>query len=213
MLSHTDTPEQISRNFHLIWMTERIDEMNAALASLEAKAKQAKAGIDTRADQLFRDLKERRDQFVAALKAHAESGDATLTRAKADLEAQWSGFETQVKTYFEDVGKQLEQQQAAFKNIATVQVKAWRDTAVKLREAAAKIADARRNDIEAAARRMKTDATEAEARLQKLKQAGNESWSVLSAALADSRKAFDQASQVARNAFNGVTAPTSSSKQ
>ncbi len=39
---------------------------------------------------------------------------------------------------------------------------------------------------------MKTQASEAEARLQKLKQARDESWSALSAALADSRKAFDR---------------------
>jgi len=40
-------------------------------------------------------------------------------------------------------------------------------------------------------------------RLQKLKQAGSESWSVLSAALAESRKAFDQANQAAWNALKG----------
>jgi hypothetical protein len=50
---------------------------------------------------------------------------------------------------------------------------------------------------------MKSDASEAEARLQKLKQAGGESWSVLSAALAESRKAFDQANQAAWDALRG----------
>ena len=42
---------------------------------------------------------------------------------------------------------------------------------------------------------------EAEARLQKLKQAGSESWTALSDALAESRKAFDQANQRAWDAF------------
>ena len=41
--------------------------------------------------------------------------------------------------------------------------------------------------------------------LQKLKQAGSESWSVLSAALAESRKAFDQANQAAWDALKGAS--------
>ena len=48
---------------------------------------------------------------------------------------------------------------------------------------------------------MKADAAEAEARLQKLKQAGNESRSALSAALTESRKAFDRANQKAWDAL------------
>jgi hypothetical protein len=50
---------------------------------------------------------------------------------------------------------------------------------------------------------MKADAADAETRLQKLRQAGSESWSVLSGALAESRKAFDQANQAAWDALKG----------
>ena len=53
---------------------------------------------------------------------------------------------------------------------------------------------------------MKADAAEAEARLQKLKQAGGETWSALSAALAESRKAFDHANQKAGDALKGAAA-------
>jgi hypothetical protein len=44
-------------------------------------------------------------------------------------------------------------------------------------------------------KQMKADAAEAQARLEKLKQAGKDSWVALSAALTESRKAFDRASQ------------------
>jgi hypothetical protein len=56
---------------------------------------------------------------------------------------------------------------------------------------------------------MKADAAEAEARLQKLKQAGSESWAAMSAALAESRKAFDQANQKAWGALKRATPPAS----
>jgi hypothetical protein len=130
-----------------------------------------------------------------------EAGEVAWQRTKTQLESQWHEFETQVKTYVETLGKQVQQQQATFRDVAAAQVKAWREAADNLHEQAAKVAAARRGDVDAAVKQMKADASEAEARLQKLKQAGSESWSALSAALADSRKAFDRANQEAWDAL------------
>jgi hypothetical protein len=68
----------------------------------------------------------------------------------------------------------------------------------------------RRADIDATVKQMKADASEAEARLQKLKKARarSESWTALSAALAASRKAFDRANQAAWDAFKRAAPPT-----
>jgi hypothetical protein len=175
-------PEQSSAHFYLNWTEERIDEMDATLASLEAKASQVQADSKAKADQLIADLKKRRDEFQAIAKKQAETGEVAWQRAKTQLESQWHGFEKEVKTYVETLGKQVQQQQATFRDVAAAQVKAWREAADKLHEEAAKVAAARRADVDAAAKQMKADAAQAEARLQKLKQAGSESWSALSAA-------------------------------
>jgi hypothetical protein len=45
-------------------------------------------------------------------------------------------------------------------------------------------------------------------RLQKLKQAGGESWSALSAALAESRKAFDKANQASWDVIKRSVSPS-----
>jgi hypothetical protein len=189
--------QESSMHVYLNWTKERIDEMDATLASLEAKASQVKADSKAKADQLVADLKKRRDEFQANAKTQVQVGEAALHAAKAQLESQWKGFETQVKAYFDTVGKQIEQQQTTFWDVAAAQAKAWREAADKLHAEAGKVTAAKRADIDAAVKQMKADATEAEARLQKLKQAGGESWAVLSAALAESRKTFDQASQKA----------------
>lgn len=194
--------QQSSMHFYLNWAKERIDEMDAALASFEVKAGQAKAESKVKTDELLSDLTKRRDAFQAMLKTQAEAGEAAWADAKSNLEKQWVEFEAQVKTYFEGAGKQLEQQQATFKDVAAAQAKAWSEAADKFGAAAA--AAARSVDVDAALKQMKSDASEAEARLQKLKQAGSESWSVLSAALADSRKAFDQANKAAWDTLKGA---------
>ena len=122
------------------------------------------------------------------------------------MRSQWHGFEAKVKTYFETVDKQIDQQQATFRDVAAAQQKAWREAGERLHNEAAKIAAAKRPDIDAAVKQMKADASEAEARLQKLKQAGSESWAALSAALEESRKAFDRANQAAWEALKRATA-------
>ena len=178
--------EHSSMHVYLNWSKQRIDEMDAALASLEAKVSQLKADSKAKADHLLADLKERQHDFQAKAKAQAQAGEATLHASKAQLELQWHGFETQLKTYIETVGKQVQQQQATFRDVATAQMKAWHEATDKLHNETAKIAAAKRADVDAAVKQMKADAAEAEARLHKLKQAGSESWSALSAALTES---------------------------
>jgi hypothetical protein len=199
-------PERSSMHFYLNWAKERIDEMDATLASLERKASQVQADSKAKADQLIADLQKRRNEFEATIKKQAEAGEAAWERTKAQLESQWNGFEAQVKTYIDMVGKQIEQQQATFRDVAAAQLKAWREAADKFHSAATKLAAERRADIDAAVKQMKADASEAEARLQKLKGAGRESWTALSAALADSRKAFDRANQASWDALKRAAA-------
>jgi len=200
-------PAQSSMHFYLNWTKERIDEMDATLASLEANASQVQADFKVKANQLIADLKKRRDEFQAAVKKQAEAGDVAWEHMRQQLESQWNGFEAQVKTYIDTVGKHIEQQQATFRDVAAAQVEAWREAADKFHDGATKLAAERRADIDAAVKQMKADASEAEARLQKLKQAGSESWTALSAALAESRKAFDRANQAAWDAFKRAAPP------
>ena len=194
--------EHSNAHFFQNWVTERIVEMNAALASLEARARTLRDDSNTKVDQLIADLKKRRDHFKAAAKQYTEAGEAALDRARAELESQWNAFEAQVKAYFATAGKETEEHQSVFRDVAAAQLKAWREVAGKLQDSAAKLAAERRADIEVAVKQMKSDADEAEARLQKFNRAGRESWSALSAALAESRKTFDKANEKARHAFN-----------
>ena len=198
--------EQSTMHFYLNWAKERIDEMDATLASLEGKASQMQADLRAKANQLRADLQKRRDEFQAIVKKQGEAGEAAWARTKTQLESDWNIFEAEVKTYIETVGKQVGQQQATFRDVAAAQAKAWREAADQLHGAAAKVAAARRADIDAAIKQMNTEASEAEARLQKLKQAGSESWTALGAGLAESRKAFDRANQVAWDAFKRAAA-------
>jgi len=198
-------PAQSRMHFYFNWAKERMDEMDAVLASLEAKAGEVQAESRSKADLLIADLHKKRDEFQEVAKKQADAGEAAWLRTKSQLEGTWNGFEIEVKKYVETFGKQV--QQTTFQNAAAAQLKAWRDAAEKIHNAAAALAVDRRSDIDATLTRMKADASKAEANLQELKRAGTESWVALNGALAESRAAFDRANQSAWDALKRAATP------
>jgi hypothetical protein len=191
--------EHSSLHPFLDWTKQRIDEMDAVVVSLEAKTGQLKADSAPKAAELLAELKKRRGEFQAAARAQLEAAEGVLKTGKAQLETHWQAFEAQVKTCLKSLDKRSGQ--ATFREVAAAHVRAWGETQNALQAEAAKLAATQRPKVEAALKQMKTHAAEAEAQLQKLKQAGDQSWVSLNAALTESRKAFDRASREAWEAF------------
>ncbi len=119
-------------NAPLLQLGQRASRRNGCCAGvLEAKVPQAKADAKAKAEQSIADLKKRRDEFAALAKKQSEAGEAAWQRVKVELEGQWNSFEGQLKAYFETVGRQIEQQQATFREVAAAQAKAWGEAAEK----------------------------------------------------------------------------------
>jgi hypothetical protein len=192
---------QSNIHFFVNWAKGRLDEMDATLTSLEGKVGGVQADARDKANKILADLRKKRDDFRDTVKKQSEANEAAWISAKTDLESEWNGFEAEVKKYVESFDKQIEQQQATFKLQSAAQLNAWRQAAEKLGSSAKEFAAERRGEIDAVVKRMNTDATAAEEKLQKLSQAGGQSWSALMAALTETRAAFDRANQAARDAF------------
>ena len=192
---------QSNIHFFVNWAKGRLDEMDATLTSLEGKVGGVQADARDKANKVLADLRKKRDDFRDTVKKQSEANEAAWISAKTKLESEWNVFEVEVKKYVESFGNQIEQQQAIFKLQSAAQLKAWREAANKLNSSAKELAAERRGEIDAAVKRMNTDATAAEEKLQKLNQAGSQSWSALMAALTETRSAFDRANQAAVDAF------------
>jgi len=192
---------QANPHFFINWAKERLDEMDAAVTSLEGKVAEVQADVRDKAEKILAKLRKQRDDFRDTMKEQSEANEAAWIQAKAKLEDDWRSFEAEVKKYVESFGKQIEHQQATFKLQADAQLKAWREAADKLGTDAKNFASERRGDIDAAVKQMNADAVEAQKKLEKLNQAGTQSWSALMAALTETRAAFDRANEAAREAF------------
>jgi hypothetical protein len=186
---------------YLNWAKERLDEMDAALASLEVRVGEVQADTRLRASEMLADLREKRNIFQDAISKQAGAGEAAWIDAKVKLDSVWISFEAQVKQYVETFAQQVEQQQATFKRQADAQLKAWRAAAGRLDRDANEFAAERRSEVEATVKRMTADAAAAEEKLRKFSQAGTQSWSAMTAALTETRAAFDRANQATADAF------------
>jgi hypothetical protein len=196
---------QSSSHYYVNWAKERLDEMDAALTSLEGKVGIVEADARDKANKALADLCKKRDDFRDTVKKQSETNEAAWTSAKTNLESEWNAFEAEVRKYVESFGKQIEQEQATFKLQSSAQLKAWREAADKFASSAREFTAERRGELDAVVKRMNADAATAEEKLQKLNQAGGQSWSALMAALTESRAAFDRANQAARDAFKRAT--------
>ena len=74
-------PEQSRMHLYLNWAKERIEEMDAALASLQAKANQMQADSKVKAGQLMADFQKQRDEFQATVKKQAQAGEAAWSHS------------------------------------------------------------------------------------------------------------------------------------
>lgn len=194
-----------SIHYYLNWAKGRIDEMDAALASLEATIGEMQEDARKKGQLVLADLRKKRDNFRDTVTKQAKSNEADWIKAKASLETDWNDFEAGVKKYFEIIDKQIRQRQATFKLQAEAQIKAWREAVGELSKTADQFAAERRSEIDAAVKRMNADAAAAEEKLQKLSRAGSESWSIFTDALTETRATFDRANQAVRDAFERAT--------
>jgi len=186
-------PKHSSFHFHIEWAKERLDEMDAALASLERHARAKEAEVRTKADQLIAGLRKRRDEYWRASDTLRYAAVDAWPRDKALLDKLWEGFSKDLNSYVEKLGTEAALQRALFQDSAAAQRNAWRDAVERLEKGGEEFADRRKAEIDDMLQQMKADASGVEAKIQKLNRAGNRSWAEMNEELAESRAAFDNA--------------------
>jgi hypothetical protein len=165
-------PTQSSAHFFLNWAKERIDEMDASVGIARSQGTSAESRSQGEGRSVNRRLEKAARSSSRPKPRHRLKERSHLASRKAQLESQWNGFEAQIKTYFETVGKQIEQQQTTFQDIAAAQVKAWREAADKFNDAATKSGNRKTCQHRCGGEQMKAEAAEAERTLAEIEAGG-----------------------------------------
>ena len=68
---------QSSMHFYVNWAKERLDEMDATLASLEGKAGELRDDARAKAERALTEIRNRRDKFQQIVEKQREANEAT----------------------------------------------------------------------------------------------------------------------------------------
>src|ERR1700738_3459470 len=69
-------PTQSNIHFYVNWAKERLDEMDAALTSIESKVGGLQADVRDKANKFLTDLRKQRDDFRDTIKKLSEANEA-----------------------------------------------------------------------------------------------------------------------------------------
>jgi len=187
------------------WAKERLDEMDATLASLEKKLGDLKSENRAAAERAIAEMREQREAFKQTVEARKQASEAEWQQTKATLESRWTAFEVAVQKWVDATGQLVAERNEMFVARAEVQLKAWQDMIDRTEASAKGIASERKREIDSAVATIRADGKATKTKLDALKRSGKESWTALTKALAESRAAFDRANQTASEAFKRAT--------
>lgn len=78
---------------YLDWAKERLDEIDATLASFEDNAAKLQADTSAKAQKAMADMRSARDDFRKSIKENGQASEAVIANSKKTLETQWTSFE------------------------------------------------------------------------------------------------------------------------
>ena len=184
------------------WAKQRAEEIEASLRTMQAGVGALSAEAKRQAEHAIVEMNAQRDAFQRAIKVQSSEGEAALAKSRTALEANWASFETTMQKYLAGARQTAEQQQALFAARAEAQRKAWQQSMEAFYQQAGGFALAKRNDLDVALGHAKAEAEAAKSRLDAAAKAGAQSWGAMTAALEESRAAFEKAGKKAMEAFN-----------
>ena len=126
MASETDT--------HLFsnWAKERLDEIDATLAALQARVDTLQAETKTQAEKTIAEMRAQQQVFQDTLKKQTAEGTAKWVNLMRGLESNWASFEALVQKYMNTTWKDAQHIQETFSARADAQRKAWQEALASL---------------------------------------------------------------------------------
>jgi hypothetical protein len=123
-------PAQSSMHFYFNWAKERIDEMDAVLASLGGKSWRSSGRVPKQGRPLIADLHKKRDEFQKPPRSSRCWRGSPAAHQKANWKAR--GMASRSKSKICRNFRKAGPAKATFQNAAAAQLKAWRDAAEDL---------------------------------------------------------------------------------
>jgi chromosome segregation ATPase len=179
------------------WAKRRLDEMDAAVAAMEAQMNEVQDRSRQQAADAFGEAQKWRDVFAARMKELQAQSEAARSEALASLDDAWAQFQAGADEWAAATKTHHETFQAR----ASAQIDAWQDIVERYAKQAKDVAAAHQDQVNATLKDLREQANDARAKFDALSRASASSWPAFRQALDESRRAFEQAVATARREF------------
>lgn len=179
------------------WAKSRLDEMNAALKSVEKQMSQLGEGPRRQVEEAMQEMQRQRDFLAAQMNETQQWSMAAYEGMKGKMESAWIEFERAAQ-------KAIDVEHHERKNFearASAQMQSWHSSMWAFQKAAMDLAARQREDLDQTLEAMKDNAQASRHKFDAMSKAGIESWAAFSQALDDSRQALERANMAAYDAW------------
>ncbi|NJO32119.1 MAG: hypothetical protein HC869_02335 [Rhodospirillales bacterium] len=121
----TEVASRSSAHVSIDWAKERLDEMDATLASLEKKLENLKAENRAKAERALAEMREQREALKALLDEKRQVTEVECEKLKTRIETKWTVFEAAVDKWLDATGERVAERKNIFLARVDVQLKAW----------------------------------------------------------------------------------------
>ena len=196
------SPLQSGVNVFVDWAKARLDEMAANAATLQSNLNTLDGNARGQAEQAIAQLSQWIEKGQADIKDVQAHGQASLAKARSDMETLWSQFQGDSEQW----AALAKDQHAAFQAQAEAQAKAWQNAVGSYMQRLTEVHAQNKAQAEAQVAQFQAEAQKAQSQLnakaEEFSKAGQASWSAMSQALDESRNAFAKSIETAAKSFN-----------
>ena len=176
------------------WAKSRLDEMEATITSMQAKAKE----LEEEARQQASDAVAEAERWYDVFATNAKKLEEYSKSAFVDAQDAWDKFEAGVDRWTAAAKGERE----AFDARAEALINAWQDTIDNYAKLASEVSADQRERLSATIQRLEEEAQAARGRLDALRETSVSSWPAIKDALEESRTAFENAANAFRAEFD-----------
>lgn len=175
-------------NPSVAWVSARLAEMDAAIASVQQQLSELSPDAQTAAENSIEAMRKARDMVEDTVRGVLEKNQATLSNMREEMQPAWSAFESALETW----SGLSKSQHDVFAAQVRAQAEAWSDAFDQLRRAAESTQAAQRKSLLDQIEQASTTVSQSQIAAAALQ---NSAWDELSKALKETRDQAEQASQ------------------
>ena len=181
---------------YVVWAKQKLDEIDATLATLENSVGVLEKDARTQAERAITRIRTARDAFKAkvdtAVRSDFAAAEAITKEAQVGIEAEWTEVELAFQDFLAAAASHASIVKKALTARAEAQRQAWQSSLQAARATATEVIDQARGEADAVMRRLAAEAEKAEAKVGQVSVAGDESWKAIKGGLDEAISIYDR---------------------